>query len=105
MKKYVLITAVVFAFMSLMSCAMVMSPAMGTLYTDVKAPLAVTSESNSSKTGRAECVSILGIVANGDCSIDAAMRDGKITKVSHVDYQSKNILGVYAAMTTIVYGN
>lgn len=86
------------------SCAFVASPVLGGLYTDVKAPLTATSNPVARKVGTAEASSILGIVATGDASIEAAARNGGITKISHVDYQAKNILGIYATFTVYVYG-
>jgi len=46
-----------------------------------------------------------GIVASGDASITAAMKNGGITKIHHVDYHSMQVLGLYAEMTTTVYGD
>ncbi len=40
----------------------------------------------------------------GDASIDAAKRNGKITKVHHVDWQVENILGIIGKYKVIVYG-
>jgi len=57
-----------------------------------------------SKVGTSEATSILGMVATGDASIEAAKNNGGITKVSHVDFNSDNILGVYGKYTTTVYG-
>ena len=91
------------AFM-LTGCAMVMTPATGGLYSDVKGPHHATSNTSYSKVGTSEAVSILGWVATGDASIEAAMKNGGITKVHHVDYHCKNILGVYAKLTVFVYG-
>ncbi len=85
-------------------CAMVQSPVFSGIYTDVKAPLAVTGNSGASKVGTAEASSILGIIATGDASIDAAAKSAGITKIHHVDYQAKNIIGVYATYTVYVYG-
>ncbi len=42
--------------------------------------------------------------ADGDASLKAAMENGGITKVHHVDYKVKNILGIVGSTTTIVYG-
>lgn len=56
------------------------------------------------KTGAATATSILGIVATGDASIEAAAKNGGITRIHHVDHHSKNILGFYSEFTTIVYG-
>jgi hypothetical protein len=80
------------------------SPVTGFLYTDVQGPADATSNDGSSKMGIAKAQSILGLVATGDASIEAAMNDGGITKIHHVDYQSKSILGIWAEFTVIVYG-
>jgi hypothetical protein len=79
------------------------TPMTGTLYVDMKGPIAVGDASGSSKVGTAKATAIIGIVT-GDASISAAMQNGGITKVHHVDSQVKNILGIYAEYTTTVYG-
>jgi hypothetical protein len=43
-------------------------------------------------------------VATGDSSIKAAAANGGITKISHVDYHTTAVLGVYAKTTVTVYG-
>jgi len=86
------------------SCAMVQSPVGGMLYTDVKSPVAATSNSASSKVGTGSASSYLGAVAIGDASIDAAAKAAGITKIHHVDAHSKNILGLVATYTVYVYG-
>ena len=40
----------------------------------------------------------------GDASLKAAMDNGKITKVHHVDYKVRSILGIVGSTTTIVWG-
>ena len=71
----------------------------------VKAPLSTEGNFNaSSKSGEASVVSILGIVSTGDCSIDAAAKDGGLNKVNHLDYDYMNILGIYQKATVIAYG-
>ena len=58
-----------------------------------------------SKTGEATCSAFMGIVSAGDCSINAAMQNGGISKVHHVDFQHSVILGGLAdSHTTIVHG-
>lgn len=101
MKNLLLIVAIATLFTS---CAMVSAPVNGGIYGDVKAPLAVTSNSGSSKVGTAEAKSILGFISSGDASIEAAAKSAGITKIHHVDYHAKNILTFYATYTTIVYG-
>jgi hypothetical protein len=89
----------------LTSCgAYVASPLTGFLYTDVKAPIAVTNHDVSSKVGTAKATSILGFVATGDASIEAAAKSAGITQIHHVDYQANSILGIVANFTVYVYG-
>ena len=77
----------------------------GGIYTEIKVPVTATGESGKNlKVGTAECQSVLCIVATGDASIEAAMKDGGITKVHHVDWEVKNILGVIGNYKTVVYG-
>lgn len=85
-------------------CAYAVAPVTGFVYSDVDGPLTATSNPDGSKTGIAQCESILGIVASGDCSIAAAARNGGISRIRHVDFKTKSILGVYAEFTTTVYG-
>lgn len=56
------------------------------------------------KTGSAMCKSILGLVATGDCSVEAAKENGNIASINNVEYHVKNLLGIYAEYTTKVYG-
>jgi TRL-like protein family len=87
----------------LMGCA-AMIP-VGGLYTGVKFPMIATSNSSaSSKTGEANCISVLSLIAVGDCSIDAAKKNGGITKVNNVDWDAMNILGIYGSYKVIVSG-
>jgi len=91
------------AVIMLMGCAMLVP--MGNMYTGVKLPMMVTGNGSSSlKTGEATCTSVLGMVALGDCSIDAARKNGGIAKVNYVDWEIRNILGIYGTYKVIVYG-
>lgn len=92
------------ATLLLTSCATVKSPLNGSLYTSVKAPLTATSNSNSTKVGSAVATSVLGLVATGDASIDAAAKSAGITKIHHVDEESTSILGLFAKYKVYVYG-
>jgi hypothetical protein len=93
-----------FAVTLLVGCQTVKTPAMGVLYTDVQAPESVTSNAASSKMGSATATTFFGLIATGDASVDMAAKNGGITKIHHVDYHSKNILGVYGTYTVTVYG-
>ncbi len=103
-KKLTLFVGVLFLTLAVSSCAIAPSPVLGTVYTDVKAPLAATSNAVGSKVGTSEATSILGIAATGDASIEAAAKKAGITRISHVDYQSYSVLGIFAKFTVYVYG-
>ena len=59
---------------------------------------------NPVKKGTATSTSILWLVASGDSSLEAACKNGGITKISHADWKVRNILGVIGEYTTTVYG-
>lgn len=105
MKHFKLLLAIaVIAFFFSGCGAYVQSPVSGYAYTEVKAPLTATSNTQSSKVGTAEATSILGIVAQGDASIEAAIQSAGITEIHHIDYEANSILGLYATYTIYVYG-
>ena len=64
----------------------------------------VNSDVSPSKIGTSEARGFLFLFASGDCSIGTAMRNGKITKVHHVDYDMMNFFGLFSYVKTIVYG-
>jgi len=43
--------------------------------------------------------------SSGDCSIDAAKKNGGITKVHHADWHAKNFLGLIGDYKLMVYGD
>lgn len=106
MKKIVLYLSVILLSSSLMvgCAAYAVSPVLGGLYTDVKAPITATSNTSYSKMGSATASSILGLIAVGDASINTAAKNGGITRIHHVDFKSTSILGIYATYTVFVYG-
>jgi len=79
------------------------APVTALIVLDERGPVAVGPAAGSAKIGRAEAWGIL-VYATGDASISAAMRNGKITRIHHVDHETFSILGLYAKYTTIVYG-
>jgi hypothetical protein len=76
----------------------------GFIYTDGKMGVQGAAGSTA-KTGRACMNSILGLVAIGDASLEAAKAAGGITNVSNINYEVKNILGVYGEYCLVVKGN
>lgn len=87
----------------LSSCAAVQSPAAGVLYTSVAANQQVTANTLGTKVGKAKATAILG-VATGDASVETAAKSAGIKKISHVDYKSEMILGIFGSYEVIVYG-
>lgn len=79
----------------------------GGIFTEVTLPIQATGNTKGSKVGVSTCESILGMVATGDASVDAAMKNGKIKKVSHIDWKvvSDIPLGIKTIYTTTVYGD
>jgi hypothetical protein len=71
---------------------------------DIKSPLLVGDTSVSpAKVGEATATGII-LVSTGDASIAAAMKDGDIKRIHHVDTEELNILWLYVKKTTRVYG-
>ena len=104
MKKIAMFVAAM-AVVVLSGCAT--SQPRGLISSDMTLPIMATGDMKGSKVGKASCSSIMGFVASGDASIDAAMRNGKIKKISHVDWKVKSEipLGIKTVYTTIVYGD
>jgi hypothetical protein len=79
-------------------------PPLGIVYTDVRAPL-VPAGNVGSKRGTSTVTSICGVFAWGDGGIRKAAANGNIQEVKLVDYEFKNVLGVYQRYTTVAYGD
>lgn len=81
-------------------------PPIGIIYTNYQAPLFPdqTTGQVGSRSGQSHSISILGLVALGDASLQTAAQEGGISNIRHVDYQYDNILGIYQKYTTIARG-
>lgn len=98
MKKFIL---------SLAALAVFSSPVMaaGFLYNDTVEPAALSQQPiNSCKVGKAKCDNYFGLVQLGDCSYEAAMKNGRISHVNHHDTQVKGWF-FFKHITTRVYGD
>ena len=93
-----------FAFTGCSGMATVGNGANGLVYTDTTIPLSA-NRAGSAKQGTSVCTSILSLVAIGDCSAEAAAKNGGISTIQSVDAKVFNILGLYGTYTTIVKGN
>lgn len=81
----------------------------GGIFTDVKGPGATQSfemsvQVGELKKGTSSAEGFLGLVAQGDASIQAAAQDGGISDIHHIDFKTRSILGLYVKYTTVVYG-
>lgn len=100
------LVAAVLALVALNGCAMAQggnAHAMGTIYSGYKSPGNIGAAA-AGKTGEACISSILGVVATGDASLEAAKKAGGITTIAHVDHEQFSVLGVYATSCTVVHG-
>ena len=99
------IAAIAIATSLLGGCAVVASPTRGWAYTKVQGPVTTGTSANASKSGQACATNILGLIATGDASIDAAKKAGGITNVASVDHDSTSVLGLFGTFCTVVKGN
>jgi hypothetical protein len=78
------------------------------VYTGIKAPLSTQFNEKTqvaTKKGESSTMSILGLVAMGDASLQTAAREGNLTTIHYADYAYMSVLwGVYTQFTTVVYG-
>ncbi|MCM2351200.1 MAG: TRL-like family protein [Bacteriovoracaceae bacterium] len=88
----------------LTSCAST-GPTGGLLFHDIKYGVNSTTHEFVTKKGEACQTSVLGLVGSGDASIDAAKKDGSITKVASIDASSFSVLWFFNKYCTIVRGN
>ena len=92
-----------------------LSPPPGFIYDHIQAPLDLNYHDDviakPGKVGESKTQYVsLWILAPvlsfgwGDASVDSAAADGGIKEVQHVDYERKQILGVYSEFTIRAYG-
>ena len=82
--------------------------AMGLFYTNATYPITATGVENKDlsklKKGSASANSVLFCVEWGDASIDKAIKNAGITKISHIDVHQKSIFIFWSRTTVNVYG-
>ena len=100
MGKYLFLAASL-GFLS--SCTMVTNSGTGNIFTDVVEPISVDNGVRPVKHGEACQTSVLGIISTGDASIEAAKKNGGITRVSTVDVKKNHVL-IYGTACTVVKG-
>lgn len=107
MKKLLLCLGLAVCLTSLTGCLVApVVPPLGTVFTEIQAPLDITYDGSAvtGKSGVSESMAILGLVAIGDASANAAAKEGNITTINHADYEFFNVMGVYQRYRTVVYG-
>jgi len=82
-------------------------PPQGLLFSSTSAPFDVDFDRTQlgSKRGTASTACILGLIAFGDPSTQAAARSAGITTINHADYHIFNLLWLYSSHRTVVYGD
>ena len=106
MKKLALLT-VLLGSMMMSACAVIPSnmAIFSPVAIDAVAPNQefVNNDVRPLKRGEATQTGII-LFSSGDASIKAAMDNGGIKKIHHVDYKTTTVLFLYTKQTTIVYG-
>ncbi len=103
MKKNLLLGGLLLATVGLGGCAAVPSSLGFALVNASNEPIAVT-DVIPRKVGQACGFNLLGIVALGDISTEAAKRDGGIYRVATVDKEVFSVLGMVSRVCTTVTG-
>lgn len=75
-------------------------------FNDFSSPVDITfqGESIGSVHGTSEAQAFFGLFSFGDASLQAAARNGNLATINHIDCSVLNILGIYTAYETRVYG-
>ena len=84
------------------ACATPPTEAGMALFAQTTQPMMVTSNTGK-KVGRACATNMLGLFVQGDMSVEAAKKNGNITKVASVDKEIKGY-AIYSEVCTIVTG-
>ena len=97
----------VISMISLFMVGCATSYPVGGIFTELKLPVQGVTDGDVSytKVGVATSESYVAMIATGDSSIKTAVENGGITKIKYIDWDVKNILGVYGKYTTTVYGD
>ena len=100
MKKLLAITA---AALVIAGCATPRTEVGGALFAVTQQPLLVTGNTGK-KMGKACATNMLGLFISGDMSVEAAKKNGGITRVATVDKDIKGY-AIWAEVCTIVTGD
>ena len=111
MRRTIIVLGIVCVFAMAAGCAQYRAPVIppqGFAFTQVGAPLSTQFNESTAvapKQGKASAVSVLGLVAFGDASLQEAAREGDLRTIHYADYEYLNVLfGMYTSFTVIVHG-
>ncbi len=109
--KKVLFGAVLIASLLMVGCATnpkaPFQPTAAAIFTNTAAPLTTDFHSTSVqdlRMGQAATTNILGLFAFGNCSIEEAASNGKLSTIEYADYENFQVFGVFQKTTVKVYG-
>ena len=107
MKKLVLLLVAIPVLLFVSGCSSVIP--MGVFHTNTTLPAQVVNKGelpDKLKVGTSTSTSYFAVVCVGDASIDKAVKNGNIKKISYVDWKVTNpwYIGVKTVYTTTVYG-
>lgn len=109
LKSFVYTAAAATTVAALVGCAGLGYPT-GSLYTGTQVPhgmnrAEVSGAGKTGDKGGESCATgILGLVAFGDASLDAAKKAAGVSEIHSVEFHNTNILGIYAQGCTEVHG-
>ena len=94
-------------------CAMYKTPVrppQAVLFTHIRAPLSTELSGDGSweRKGDAKTFYVGWSVFSfgwGDCSIEAAAKDGRVRRISYADYEFTSVFWVFRQLTVHVYGH
>ena len=98
-----LLLVLVLALVATIHCSTTGFGPQGSIFTSTKIGIHGTA-TDASKQGSACVMSILGLFAFGDGSVNAAATNGGITKVSSIDLDGLSVLGLFSKQCTIAKG-
>ena len=101
-EKFLLV--LLFSGIFTMQCSTTGFGPQGALFTSTKIGVHGTSNTGA-KTGSACTISVIGLIALGDASVNAAASSAGINKVNTIDLEGFSILGIFSRQCTVIRGD
>ena len=100
--KILTLIGILFSIANLTSC--IIHPLAGGLYTSWNAHFGDHQQEIGQKEGKSCVTNILGLISTGDASVKSAAKKAGINKITSIDYELSNVLGLYGTYYVIVTG-